>query len=107
VGATDEDVDAALAGDGLIAVPDLIATRAITIHAPADLVWHWIAQLGQALVIRGGIPKGRSPARTTAPEPGSCGSEATGQRGWWCVSAMPTRGAGHRSLSSQFRSSAS
>jgi hypothetical protein len=51
-GATDEDVDAALAGDDLITAPDLTATRAITIHAPADLIWPWIAQLGQG---RGGF----------------------------------------------------
>lgn len=32
--------------------PDLTATRAITIHAPAADVWPWIAQLGQG---RGGF----------------------------------------------------
>lgn len=51
-GATDEEADAALAGDDLITAPDLTATRAITIHAPADLIWLWIAQLGQG---RGGF----------------------------------------------------
>jgi hypothetical protein len=51
-GATDEEFDASLAGDDLIATPDLIATRAITIHASADRVWPWIAQLGQG---RGGF----------------------------------------------------
>jgi hypothetical protein len=51
-GATDEEVEAALAGDDLIPAPDLTATRAITIHAPADLIWPWIAQLGQG---RGGF----------------------------------------------------
>jgi hypothetical protein len=51
-GATGEEVDAVLAGDGLITAPDLTATRAVTIHAPADLIWPWIAQLGQG---RGGF----------------------------------------------------
>jgi hypothetical protein len=46
-GATGEEVDAALAGDDLITAPDLTATRAITIHAPPDVIWPWIAQLGQ------------------------------------------------------------
>src|SRR5512132_1953375 len=51
-GATDEERDAILAGDDLIPNPDLTATRAITVHAPADQVWPWIAQLGQG---RGGF----------------------------------------------------
>jgi hypothetical protein len=51
-GATDEEVDAALPGDDLIPNPDLVATRAITVHAAADQVWPWIAQLGQG---RGGF----------------------------------------------------
>src|SRR6266540_2404510 len=51
-GATDEEHNATLAGDDLIPNPDLMATRAITVHAPADQVWPWIAQLGQG---RGGF----------------------------------------------------
>jgi hypothetical protein len=51
-GATGEEVDAVLAGDDLITATDLTATRAVTIHAPADLIWPWIAQLGQG---RGGF----------------------------------------------------
>jgi hypothetical protein len=51
-GATDEELDGALAGDDLIPKPDLVATRAITVRAPADQVWPWIAQLGQG---RGGF----------------------------------------------------
>jgi hypothetical protein len=46
-GATGEERDATLAGDDLIPNPDLVATRAITVHAGADQVWLWIAQLGQ------------------------------------------------------------
>jgi hypothetical protein len=51
-GATDQESDEPLPGDDLIASPDLIATRAIAIRAPADEVWPWIAQLGQG---RGGF----------------------------------------------------
>ena len=46
-GATDEERGATLAGDDLIPNPDLVATRAITVHALADHVWPWIGQLGQ------------------------------------------------------------
>jgi hypothetical protein len=51
-GATEEECDAALAGDDLIANPDLVATRAITVPVAADRVWPWIVQLGQG---RGGF----------------------------------------------------
>jgi hypothetical protein len=51
-GATDQEVGDPLAGDDLISNADMLATRAITIHAPADRVWPWIAQLGQG---RGGF----------------------------------------------------
>jgi hypothetical protein len=51
-GATGEERAATLAGDDLIANPDLTATRAITVHAAAEQVWPWIAQLGQG---RGGF----------------------------------------------------
>jgi hypothetical protein len=51
-GATREESEGPLLGDDLIAVPDLVATRAITIRASADQVWPWIAQLGQG---RGGF----------------------------------------------------
>jgi hypothetical protein len=51
-GATDQEVDEALPGDGIIASPNLTATRAITVRTSADRVWPWIAQLGQG---RGGF----------------------------------------------------
>lgn len=51
-GATDEEAGATLVGDDLIPGPDLVATRAITVHAPAGQIWPWIAQLGQG---RGGF----------------------------------------------------
>jgi hypothetical protein len=51
-GTTGQEADEALPGDDLIAKADLTATRAITIRAPADQAWPWIAQLGQG---RGGF----------------------------------------------------
>jgi hypothetical protein len=51
-GATDTESTTPLTGDELVAVPDLTATRAITIHAGIDDVWPWIVQLGQG---RGGF----------------------------------------------------
>jgi hypothetical protein len=51
-GATDAEVRGALPGDGLVAHPDVTATRAITVRAPAASVWPWIAQIGQG---RGGF----------------------------------------------------
>jgi hypothetical protein len=51
-GATDTETTTPLTGDELVAVPDLTATRAITIHAGIDDVWPWIVQLGQG---RGGF----------------------------------------------------
>ena len=51
-GATAQESGESLPGDDLISVPDLAATRAITIGAAAGQVWPWIAQLGQG---RGGF----------------------------------------------------
>ena len=45
-GATDEEVEGALPGDGLIPNASSI-THAITIDAPIDCVWPWLAELGQ------------------------------------------------------------
>ena len=47
-GATDAEANARLPGDELLEHADGIATRAITINAPASAVWPWIAQLGPA-----------------------------------------------------------
>jgi hypothetical protein len=51
-GATDEELTVWLPGDELVAAADLTATRAVTVRAAADMVWPWIAQLGQG---RGGF----------------------------------------------------
>ena len=47
-GATDAEARARLPGDELLAEADGVATRAITINAPAAAVWPWIAQMGPA-----------------------------------------------------------
>jgi hypothetical protein len=46
-GATDEELKVGLSGDELVAAADLTATRAVTVRAGADVVWPWMAQLGQ------------------------------------------------------------
>jgi hypothetical protein len=51
-GATGEEASATLAGDDIIPDADLVVTRAISVNAPADQVWPWIAQIGQG---RGGF----------------------------------------------------
>ncbi|WP_374971015.1 SRPBCC family protein [Terrabacter sp. BE26] len=45
-GATTEECREQLPGDDLISDPGLVATRAITIHAPPEQVWPWVVQLG-------------------------------------------------------------
>ncbi len=47
-GATDAEARARLPGDELLENADGVATRAITIDAPASAVWPWIAQMGPA-----------------------------------------------------------
>jgi hypothetical protein len=45
-GATDEEIARPLPDDDLIPDPKLDSTQAITIHAPADRIWPWLAQAG-------------------------------------------------------------
>ena len=45
-GATSEEVDRSLPGDGEVPHPQVASTRAIPIHAPARAVWPWLAQMG-------------------------------------------------------------
>jgi hypothetical protein len=47
-GATDAEAVARLPGDELLEDADGVATRAITIDAPASAVWPWLAQMGPA-----------------------------------------------------------
>ena len=46
-GATDEEVEMQLPGDEVNANSAFISSRAITIDAPIDAVWPWLAQIGQ------------------------------------------------------------
>ncbi len=45
-GASEAEANALLPGDELLEEADGVATRAITIDAPASAVWPWIAQMG-------------------------------------------------------------
>src|SRR5262245_54493983 len=45
-GATEGEAGARLPGDELVEDADGVATRAITIDAPASAVWPWLAQMG-------------------------------------------------------------
>jgi hypothetical protein len=45
-GATDDEVRRPLPGDEEIPKPTVQSTRAITVHAPVQEVWPWIAQIG-------------------------------------------------------------
>ncbi len=51
-GASQEEWQAAMAGDELVPEPVLLSTRAVTIEAPPKAVWPWLAQIGQG---RGGL----------------------------------------------------
>lgn len=46
-GATDAEVVGALPGDELVADPVSVTTRAVTVMAPPEAIWPWLAQLGQ------------------------------------------------------------
>ena len=45
-GATDHEITKPLPGDDLIGSSKLDSTHAITIHAPAERIWPWLAQMG-------------------------------------------------------------
>jgi hypothetical protein len=51
-GASDEEIGGLQPGDDLIRDANVTATRAITIRRSPDVVWPWVAQLGQG---RGGF----------------------------------------------------
>jgi hypothetical protein len=51
-GATDEELRRSLPGDELEPQPRFLSTRAITIEAPPEEVWPWLAQMGYG---RGGF----------------------------------------------------
>jgi hypothetical protein len=51
-GATDEEVQRVMPGDDLLANPQVIATRSVTIHASPSAIWPWLMQMGSG---RGGV----------------------------------------------------
>ena len=51
-GATDAETRQPLPGDNLVPAPQMMYTRALTIQAPRERVWPWLAQIGQG---RGGL----------------------------------------------------
>jgi hypothetical protein len=50
-GATPDEVARGLPGDELLASPDILSTRAVTVDAPPSAIWPWLVQMGSA---RGG-----------------------------------------------------
>lgn len=51
-GATPEEVDRTMLGDELLASPDILATRAVTVNAPPSAIWPWLIQMGSG---KGGV----------------------------------------------------
>ena len=45
-GATPDEVTRPLPGDDLLATPDIVSTRAVTIDAPPSAIWPWLVQMG-------------------------------------------------------------
>jgi hypothetical protein len=45
-GATDREVQRTMPGDDLVPHPHLVATRAVTVNAPAAGIWPWLIQMG-------------------------------------------------------------
>ena len=46
-GASQNEIAASLPGDELVPEPAIESTRAITVNAPVEEVWPWLAQIGQ------------------------------------------------------------
>jgi hypothetical protein len=45
-GARPDEVTRKLPGDELLAQPDIVATRAVWVNAPASFIWPWLVQMG-------------------------------------------------------------
>jgi hypothetical protein len=45
-GATDDEIKRSMPGDDIVEKPSFNATRAVTIHAPAENIYPWIVQMG-------------------------------------------------------------
>ena len=50
-GTTPDEVTRELPGDELLADPDILSTRAVTVDAPPGAIWPWLLQMGSG---RGG-----------------------------------------------------
>ena len=59
-GATPEEVARELPGDELLADPDILSTRAVTIDAPPSAMWPWLLQMGADA----GVPTPTTGSRT-------------------------------------------
>lgn len=46
-GASDEEVALSAPGDDLVPDPHLVATRAVSVNAPASAIWPWLVQIGR------------------------------------------------------------
>jgi len=76
LGATDDEVQRILPGDGLVAAPDFDATRAVTIHARPEEIYPWLVQWGYGkagfygydLIENMGSPGGIASATRILPE---------------------------------------
>ena len=84
-GATADEVARPLPGDELTTQPTLLWTNAITIAAPPEKVWSWIAQLGDTrggfysytfIENRIGALTGAKDYNVVYPSPPAC-------RSWW------------------------
>ena len=51
-GSTEEELGRSMPGDELLPEPDVLATRSVTIDAPAASIWPWLMQMGSG---RGGV----------------------------------------------------
>jgi hypothetical protein len=60
-GATRDEVTRPLPGDDLLATPDMVSTRAITIDAPPSAIWPWLVQMAAT----GEAPRSPKPHRHT------------------------------------------
>ena len=51
-GSTEEELGRSMPGDELLPEPEVLATRSVTIDAPAASIWPWLMQMGSG---RGGV----------------------------------------------------
>ena len=51
-GATHHECETTYPGDELVPDPAIVSTQAVSVDAPADVIWQWLVQIGQG---RGGM----------------------------------------------------